>query len=1098
MSSSITVWTSSSTHRAEPFAARLVRAAKSSSSAYDSISLVGCDIKDAEKKLNDSFNGLVSMAMSDSTLHILAVVPLYEVDSVHQIDVICDACAALEHKITLHVLCLANGILHVLESDNAAFVDRTAMDETLKYIKSRGAVLGYPFSYTVIDDYAANGAPVGFTLKSLSRFFAYIQLALMQDYYAILSPALLAAHQGWNLSVGVASLSFDRKAMADQLLGLGFLASLDAVGINDKGVDAQKAAHEAELFLDGIAKRYPALFERSIRPLYKDKELDKGRVVAQAASILDDDIEKLKSDILSLLTHDGLSLPEKEAVLAMILGRDHENIRGMQYEHDGTLLDDACEQPINLYVDAFNRFCKDSRLLPVRGDFEVLKKYSWNDTEKKLEESPENQEALNPLSDIKHLKQEIINTTSFIREKSEELEDLQKSVKRRSDVDEIKRRWRKPVGGLETVEYKEQPLDDKYTPSAGLRIKDAVDLRKFFGPVKNQMALGACTSFAVAAMYEAMMRRAGVEDPKEMSPAYLYYYSNILNGRPGGGSNFYEQLEVIGKHGICCEDLFAYDSGNPAISPSAHADEDAKQHRVLSAKQIALMDNPDKLESMRHNHAMLTSALSEGFPVGISLKIYENFGADGPFILHPDDSVGAKEDGWHAMVVVGYSEMDNFYIVRNSWGEDFGEGGYCFIPSAYIDDADYMDFACIITEISDNSASSKVDVPTVIANFAAAESEIRIAAIRNAVAKMRVELKNYQKLYAEYYKYYQRLVMQLTMPKVQNNIRDAAEAAQTINYIDAEEQKRQLEDSFVLKLKDFKKHLWKVILSLVLFALFFAVCWYASKSHVYGVGSLAFVGLSAVAFMGYKWWVRIKRRHLQEELDNVAMDARLQSVRLVEMQIRFHVAGMWLNRFHRLSLDIENVYDRLVSYISTLRAWQKNYSSQIDTFEIPDGQMFRTLGELPLFRAFFEQNKSKIVNRIDLIKLFGEYQIDPQGIESAHQRMCDTVSDAICTLLNDFNIVNFLLGDRFPYLAPVSLQNEIATLLNVGQPTCRNKAMNATSPVRIIMADVKPDRESQWASVTGKYFPLRPAMLHLPDPTMLLLLTLHPISDELM
>lgn len=59
------------------------------------------------------------------------------------------------------------------------------------------------------------------------------------------------------------------------------------------------------------------------------------------------------------------------------------------------------------------------------------------------------------------------------------------------------------------------------------------------------------------------------------------------------------------------------------------------------------------------------------------------------------------------MVIVGFSEENNFYIVRNSWGPEFGEDGYCYIPTAYIDDPDYMDFACIITEISDNAGGQK-------------------------------------------------------------------------------------------------------------------------------------------------------------------------------------------------------------------------------------------------------------------------------------------------------------------------------------------------------------------------------------------------------
>lgn len=1094
MSSSITVWTSASTRPAESLTALTVRESGIPGARYDSVSLTGCDPAEARTRLNDAFNHLVSLTSSDTALHILAVVPLFEEDAIRQIDTLSDACAAVEHKITLHVLGLADGIRHVLSADSET--DKSVAEQAADYLRKRSVALEFAFSFTIVDDYAANGAPVGFTLKSLTRYISCIQMALMQDYYAILTPALLAAHPGCNLSLGVASLSFDRRAMCAQLLGLGFLASLDAVGINDRGVDAQKAAHEAESVLAGIADRYPALYERAIRPLYRDQEIEEGRVVADAAGILDEDIERLKSDILALLTSDRLSLPEKEAVLALVLGRDNENITGMQYEHDGSLLDDACTAPIKLYVDAFNRHCRGSGALPVRDDFRALRKYVWNEDTKQMDPSPENEDALNPLPDIKRLKQEILNTTSYIREKSDELDRLQESSRRRSDADEIRHRWHRPSGGMQDVEYKEQPLDDKYTPPPGLGTKDTVDLRTFFGPVRDQSSLGACTSFAVVSMYEAMMSRAGVP-PVELSPAYLYYYSNVMNGRPGGGSNFAEQFGVMGRQGICSEALFFYDADNPAVKPSQQADDEARLHRVLRTKQLPLTNTPDKPESLRRNHALLTAALTEGYPVGISLKIYENFGADGPFILHPDDSTGAREDGWHALVLVGYSEADGFYIARNSWGENFGEGGYCYIPMAYVDDPDYMDFACIITEITDAADTPAAEVPSVLANFAATETDIRMAAIRNAIAKMRIELRNYQSLYTEYYKYYQRQMMQLTMPKVQNRIREAAEAAQRRACIDAEAQKKQLENTFVHKLKDYKNQLTRAILIPIIFALIFAIWWFCWPNYTAGVFCLVFIGLSVLAVMGYKWWMRIRRRQLQEEVDRAATDARNQAAILTEMQIRFHVAGMWLCRFHKLSLDLGGVYDRLISYNNVLRAWHKSYSGQVGSYKPSEGQMFRTLGDLSGFRDFFHRNEQSIVSRIDLIRLFESYQVEPEKIEQYRRLMCDTITDAIDSLLGDFSIVDFLLGAPCDFLAPVSLQDEIGILLSVGQPTCRNRAMNATTPVRILTAYVRPEQQVQWAAALGRYFPLRPSQVPATDMDTLLLLTIHPITDTM-
>jgi C1A family cysteine protease len=47
--------------------------------------------------------------------------------------------------------------------------------------------------------------------------------------------------------------------------------------------------------------------------------------------------------------------------------------------------------------------------------------------------------------------------------------------------------------------------------------------------------------------------------------------------------------------------------------------------------------------------------------------------------------------GGHAVLAVGYDDTTQHFIVRNSWGADWGDQGYFTIPYAYLADRNLSD-----------------------------------------------------------------------------------------------------------------------------------------------------------------------------------------------------------------------------------------------------------------------------------------------------------------------------------------------------------------------------------------------------------------------
>ena len=57
----------------------------------------------------------------------------------------------------------------------------------------------------------------------------------------------------------------------------------------------------------------------------------------------------------------------------------------------------------------------------------------------------------------------------------------------------------------------------------------------------------------------------------------------------------------------------------------------------------------------------------------------------------PSTMFRVQLDGGHAVLAVGYRDAAKRFIVRNSWGADWGQKGYFTMPYAYLSDRNLSD-----------------------------------------------------------------------------------------------------------------------------------------------------------------------------------------------------------------------------------------------------------------------------------------------------------------------------------------------------------------------------------------------------------------------
>ena len=83
----------------------------------------------------------------------------------------------------------------------------------------------------------------------------------------------------------------------------------------------------------------------------------------------------------------------------------------------------------------------------------------------------------------------------------------------------------------------------------------------------------------------------------------------------------------------------------------------------------------------------MLNCLADGFPFVFGFTVYESFEtlkvAQTGIVPMPKKS--ERTLGGHAVMAIGYDQKQKHFIVRNSWGPQWGQAGYFTMPYAYLE-----------------------------------------------------------------------------------------------------------------------------------------------------------------------------------------------------------------------------------------------------------------------------------------------------------------------------------------------------------------------------------------------------------------------------
>jgi C1A family cysteine protease len=210
------------------------------------------------------------------------------------------------------------------------------------------------------------------------------------------------------------------------------------------------------------------------------------------------------------------------------------------------------------------------------------------------------------------------------------------------------------------------PRDFTYRLTHVARPK-SVDLRPHMPPVWDQGQLGSCTAFALTGAVAFLHGFTG-------SQLWLYYKERVMEHttRQDAGAMIRDGIKVLAKEGLPPGEAWPYDVSKFAKRPPAKVYKQAKQELIGEYRRLQTVS--DYLD-----------CLASGSPFVVGITVFESFESDAVAANGEVPMPGPSEAmlGGHAICVVGY-RPDGSFIVRNSWGPDFGDKGYFYLPQAYL------------------------------------------------------------------------------------------------------------------------------------------------------------------------------------------------------------------------------------------------------------------------------------------------------------------------------------------------------------------------------------------------------------------------------
>lgn len=1059
--------------------------------------------KERDEQIEDLFNGLfneiinIGSAGSSGELRLCLCLPLWEKESVDLALQLINLLTENENRFVFDLLGFTSDLSETFKTNEEEIsCNKTKMNDDRIQTKHSVEVLCQEFNNNdriqnniIIQNKQIDGISLNLNNDLLTRIISEFITLYIENQPNLLPNSVKQDNKVKGLGVSV--LQFDKRYFCDYLLSKVYCSILERERINDDHAEVNTIANRVNSVISKSIGEHPAIlthvWSNNIEPLI-NKGVNSMEIVEAVSPQIDIFIRNLSDDLQAFLISDSFSLPEKRAGLASLLGEDDELFEGEIYDHNIPIIDDCEFEVVDFFIKVNNQLAE-------------IKDKDFTEYTCLKSEADQTGKVTLPLKEIKRIKNTIRDSTQTIRELEKRKAQILEAIELDEIADKVLIEGNTFIYGNKKYKIYEKPvseqlLEETYSPSN--HYPKEIDLREGFSNIKNQGETGACSAYASVGAFEYLSHSEIV-----FSESFVYFMARTYDKSTDTdeGSSIYLSIRALSEFGVC-EKKFWDDTVDFSKEPDIIAKDNALNHRVTKALNI------------NHNISDFKSSIAEGYPICIVIKVFESFGKSiRGFITTPtEEEIKNGKGGYHAVVICGYSDEKRIFIVRNSWGKEFGDNGYCYIPYSYLENPELLTQAFIIKEISTN-LTFIVKVKTVV-NFDSTDKMIEYAILRNLINEEKLNLYRMNESYKFFKRMYISITNILTRIASRNQLLDGK--IEYLAYIGeiANKKKETLVEEKEKSLKAIQINTNRVFLYgglgfvisaiIIIISFFIFQLQHVLKSDLFWFG-FSWITLSIVFLLTWKiirsTVYKKSKQKWNELIEKSEQDINKVLYELKTIKLKFNIAGQIHVKMFELKQTIINKHKIMKSYVGNLIEWYKKEKSVARDMSPLNKPPLHSLIRNETLDQFYLEKNEELSNELRLSDFINKYELTEDGIIQFKKDLKNLILNRLIAYTNDFNIYDFLTNEKYyPYLEynQDQISNYFSLMGNMSKAFLKPKSHTVNFETHKILGIMKNDfyATSKWEQIINNSFNPRPLEVKINDKTKIIMAQLIDVTSN--